>query len=310
MIRQHGVSVFFSLCNCAHIHKGVVKMTIKVGRLMFIVVVLALLYLPQNVVSAQGTQPSLIFPFRDVEQWYVYQGYNNGTHNGTYAYSFDLTELNEDTEGRDVVSPVNGTVAWGGVGTTSCDGTVAIRTTTAGLGPEEQTLYWYVQLAHMKVDSIVVANGSTVTAGQTLIGKASNALCGEYTIPHIHLSIYKGVFADSGAYREAAPFENLEGFAWPSDGSTNQYRTTTVWRGMTSGDVGTIPTPVPTTVPTAVPVSIPTGTKRLVQRDFMVERTNPKVTEELQFAVDIANDGEVAVKTTTCNIFNYILLCL
>ena len=35
---------------------------------------------------------------------------------------------------------------------------------------------------------------------------------------------------------------------------------------------------------------IPTGTKRLVQRDFTVERTNPKVTEELQFAVDIAND--------------------
>ena len=41
------------------------------------------------------------------------------------------------------------------------------------------------------------------------------------------------------------------------------------------------------------------GTKRLVQRDFTVERTNPKVTEELQFAVDIANDGELPISIDT-----------
>jgi len=43
----------------------------------------------------------------------------------------------------------------------------------------------------------------------------------------------------------------------------------------------------------------PPGIKRLVQRDFTVERTNPKVTEELQFAVDIANDGELPISIDT-----------
>jgi len=222
-------------------------------------VILTLTALLQNGVYAQESQPTLVFPFREGEQWYVYQGYNSGTHAGTYAYSFDLTELNEATEGRDVISPVTGTVAWGGVNTTACDGTVAIRTTEAGLGPEGQVLYWYVQLAHMKVNSIVVTNGSAVTLGQTLIGKASNALCGEYTIPHIHLSIYKGELSDSRTnYREAVPFANLEGFGWPSNGSVNQYRTTSVWRGMAAGDVGTIPTPVP--VATVTPIPVPTAT--------------------------------------------------
>jgi len=255
-------------------------------------------------VFAENEQPSIIFPFRTGEVWQVHQGYNNYSHIGAYTYSFDLTEVNDRTEGLAVTSPVGGFVAW----IDPPNGTVAIRVANAGVNSDGKDLHWYVQLAYMK--NIQVSIGGEVTQSQTKIGEASNILDKKETISHIHMTLYKGLYADvSQLNRESVPFENLEGFAWPSDGSTNQYRTTTVWRGMTLGDVGTIPTPTAIADPTAVPTPIPTGTKRLVQRDFMVERTNPKVTEELQFAVDIANDGEVAVKTTTCNIFNYILLC-
>jgi len=293
-----------------NIFLGGTTMKARILRLTVVVLILCITLIGNSIVFnkqpvfAGNEQPSIVFPFRTGEVWQVHQGYNNYSHIGAYTYSFDLTEVNDRTEGLAVTSPVGGFVAW----IDPPNGTVAIRVANAGVNSDGKDLHWYVQLAYMK--NIQVSIGGEVTQSQTKIGEASNILDKKETISHIHMTLYKGLYADvSQLNRESVPFENLEGFAWPSDGSTNQYRTTTVWRGMTLGDVGTIPTPTAIADPTAVPTPIPTGTKRLVQRDFMVERTNPKVTEELQFAVDITNDGEVAVKTTTCNIFNYILLC-
>ncbi|PJA41013.1 hypothetical protein CO179_00855, partial [candidate division WWE3 bacterium CG_4_9_14_3_um_filter_39_7] len=174
---------------------------------------------------AQSSPPNIILPFESGTQWEVIQGYNTSISHGPepfseYKYAFDL-KVSGDVEGlltsgKNVLAPVSGTRVW--------SGNDAAQSLMINAGTDGDGRFYCVAVQHQNLADWV-RNSQTVTQGD-VIGTAGCNGCPPGIINHIHMSVYTSSSNNCMNDRIAIPFNSLEGFAWPSDGSTNQYRTT------------------------------------------------------------------------------------
>ena len=138
--------------------------------------------------------------------WKVIQGYNGGTHQGTYQNALDLARVGGGTAGSSVISPVSGTVLWNDFNS----GGILID---MGNG-------YGVAMFHVTFDASL-GRGDTVSQGQwlgTISGSGGN---GYAVTPHVEIDVW-----DIASGRVSAPFigiNALSGNELPNNGSYNQY---------------------------------------------------------------------------------------
>jgi len=152
-----------------------------------------------NTSSARGTQPPLIFPFNKPtsshpERWVVIQGFNTGTHVGTYQFAFDLQRADNNgnpcddcTKNEPVLAAAAGVVVkFADEPQTGC---VAIRHNSF---IEAGITRWYFTIYCHLLTPIPVTDGQQVKRGDQ-IGQAWNthtpATCSDPCPYHIHFAL-------------------------------------------------------------------------------------------------------------------------
>ena len=113
-------------------------------------------------------------PFPVGERWYVYQGYNSGTHAGGYGLDLTLSTSTTSTSGRTVVAPASGTILY----YQSAYGNVCVNT-------QDGRSY---TLTHINPS---VTSGS-VTAGQTMGTVAPAGQKNNNNVAHLHFGYWQG----------------------------------------------------------------------------------------------------------------------
>ena len=153
-----------------------------------------------------GGGSTIILPVGGGSGWTVIQGYNGGTHQGTYQNALDLARVGGSTAGQTIVSPVSGTVVWNDPGS----GGILID---MGNG-------YGAAMFHVTFDA-GVDRGAQVAQGQrlgTISGPGGN---GYAVTPHVEIDVW-----DIASGRVSVPFTGanaLSGNALPNDGTYNQY---------------------------------------------------------------------------------------
>lgn len=152
-----------------------------------------------------GGASTIIFPVQG-GGWTVIQGYNGGTHQGTYQNALDLARVGGGTAGQTIVSPVDGTVVWSDPGS----GGILID---MGNG-------YGVAMFHVTFDGDL-GRGSSVSQGQAIGAISAPGGNGYAVTPHVELDVW-----DIASGRVSSPFTGanaLSGNELPNDDSYNQY---------------------------------------------------------------------------------------
>lgn len=153
-----------------------------------------------------GGSSNIILPVESGSGWKVIQGYNGGTHQGTYQNALDLARVGGGTAGSAIIAPVSGTVLWNDFNS----GGILID---MGNG-------YGVAMFHVTFDASL-GRGDRVSQGQyigTISGPGGN---GYASTPHVEIDVW-----DIASGRVSAPFTGinaLSGNVLPNDGSYNQY---------------------------------------------------------------------------------------
>lgn len=124
-------------------------------------------------------------PFPDAETWYVFQGYNSGTHTGTSSYGIDLTTSRSTTStgGAGVVVPASGTILyWQAEFGNLCVNTPDGRSYT---------------LTHISASR----TSGSVTAGQRIGSVAPAGQARNNGVAHLHYEWWSG----PGCYGQSSP---------------------------------------------------------------------------------------------------------
>ncbi len=119
------------------------------------------------------------------QSWYVYQGYNSGTHTGDSRYGLDLTTNSSTTStaGRAVTAPVGGTISYWQTGFGNlCVNTAEGRSYT---------------LTHI----IAAKTSGTVVTGQKLGTVAAAGQKNNNGVAHLHFEMWSG----RNCYKQSAP---------------------------------------------------------------------------------------------------------
>ena len=152
------------------------------------------------------TPYALSMPFSG--NWYVWQGFDDKwTHQGLYKYAYDFVIADDNGKtcanqgnylneyycyGQDILSPVNGKVVR--VVNYLPDNIIGSVDTINPWGNEiiiQDDRGFYVRLAHLAAESIMVFEGQAVSVG-TALAKCGNS--GNSPQPHLHIQIQSSTF--------------------------------------------------------------------------------------------------------------------
>lgn len=259
--------------------------------------------------TASANHTNIKLPVTGGETWTVSQGYNTNPANGgshyncnastlkdqpsgtvscsqywQYKYSLDIVAASGSTTGRNVLSPVNGTIRW-------------IDETYGGMSIDLGDGYAYA-FFHVELASSLAA-GQTLTQGQFLGTVASAGNRGNGGFAHIHVTLWRTT--DGGNWsRTAEPFTGdhaIEGVSMPaqSDSSVNQYRGSTI---TSTNSSTTIPS---ATVPDVPQLTAPANGTTYATTPQVVNLAWTAETGATSYQV-VINDGAITspwVSTTT-----------
>ena len=167
--------------------------------------------LPAASVPTTRAAESLPLPFPGGQSVKIIQGYNGGSHQGRSRYGLDLVLANGNTSGAEVVSPIDGSVAWG----------FALSTGNGCIGIAQRGGSYSVTLCHV-ILSRSFGRGESIERGQRLGTVGPPGTVGNNGAAHVHLELHRG-----GA-NSPVPFSSsgglpLEGLDLPASGSYNQH---------------------------------------------------------------------------------------
>jgi hypothetical protein len=190
--------------------------------------------------KVQFGQPTLIYPFKRMDDWQICQGYNTPSvsHKGTLVYSLDFAYglknqgstacygTQDITAGKEYISPGTGTIGGRDFGNdTDVSCLVLDVPVPNGLG----SLVRSVEMGHLKTGS---ANRRLTVGTKVSKGEVVGLICdagtcssmGSYA--HAHMGVYTTVDC-SGT---TVPFGTVfgESFNFTSDGSKYQWHTTNI----------------------------------------------------------------------------------
>jgi hypothetical protein len=154
----------------------------------------------------------ILMPFPGGQAVRIIQGYNGGSHQGRSYYGLDLVLAGASTSGIEVVSPIDGSVAWAQAPGTA-NGCMALSFRDGSRS---------VVLCHILFHR-AYSRGEWISGGQSLgrIGPAGTV--GNNGTPHVHLELHR-----SGRAAAPVPFSPpdglpLEGVALPATGARNEH---------------------------------------------------------------------------------------
>ena len=151
---------------------------------------------------------AVTLPFPEGRAVRIIQGYNGGSHQGRSRYALDLVLAAGGTSGAEVVSPIEGSVAWA-QGPGAANGCMAI---------EFRDGSYSVVLCHVLFDH-AYRPGESIARGQTLgtVGPAGSV--GNNGAPHVHLELHRGRGANSPVPFSPPEGLSLEGVDLPASGA-------------------------------------------------------------------------------------------
>jgi murein DD-endopeptidase MepM/ murein hydrolase activator NlpD len=163
---------------------------------------------PATTLAGEG----ILMPFPGGQAVRIIQGYNGGSHQGRSYYGLDLVLAGASTSGSEVVSPIDGSVAWAQAPGTA-NGCMALSFRDGS---------YSVVLCHVLFHRSY-SRGEWISGGQSLgrIGPAGTV--GNNGTPHVHLELHRG-----GRAAAPVPFSPpdglpLEGVALPATGAYSEH---------------------------------------------------------------------------------------
>jgi hypothetical protein len=189
---------------------------------------------------------SIAMPFAAGEALRIIQGYNGGTHQGASHHGLDLVVAGGETSGAQVLSPIDGTIAWAmepGAG----NGCVSVLGRD-GLG---------VMMCHVLLDR-PFKRGEKIARGQVMgmVGEAGTL--GNNGAPHVHMELQVGARNGNGVPFGAPDGRPLEGVDLPATGARNEHASSALI--MSSNTVSAAPAQDPPARP-AARAAAPTQTR-------------------------------------------------
>jgi hypothetical protein len=159
---------------------------------------------PARMAHAAG---SVAMPFAGGKAVRIIQGYNGGTHQGRSQYGLDLVLADGNTGGAEVVSPIDGTVAFAQVGGNGC---IAVALKDGS---------YSVMLCHVALSG-AYARGEAISQGQTLGTVGAAGTVGNNGVAHIHMELHSGGRASSPVPFSEPDGRPLEGVSLPASSTT------------------------------------------------------------------------------------------
>lgn len=158
----------------------------RVGLLLMLGLICGLLVqIGITAAPAAAATGNIVAPFTQGERWYVYQGYNSGTHTGTSQYGLDLTlgTSTTSTAGKVVRAPMAGTIYyWDSPYGNLCVNTPNGRSYT---------------LTHINASK----TSGAVSPGEALGTVAAAGQRGNNNVAHLHVEFWSG----PGCYNKSTP---------------------------------------------------------------------------------------------------------
>lgn len=168
--------------------------------------------LPLAPATTMAAPQSIGMPFPGGKAVRIIQGYNGGTHRGSSQYGLDLVLADGGTSGTQVVSPIEGSVAWArgpGVG----NGCLAIAFRDGS---------YSLMLCHVVLSRAYRA-GESIARGQSLGTVGPPGTVGNNGAPHVHLELHRGGRASSPVPFSAPDGLPLEGVSLAASGGYSEH---------------------------------------------------------------------------------------